>query len=273
MAGSPKTSMSSERDHTTASLAHDLRRLGLRPGDIVLVHASLRSIGPVVGGANAVLAAIRTAVGAEGTVVAPTFTVENSYTSAVFVRATNGLGPRELHAYRSRMPPFDAETTVASPTLGILAETVRQAAGARRSLHPQTSFAAIGPHAPGITENHAPDCHLGERSPLGRLCRLGAKSLLIGTDFSVFSSFHLAEYRVPDPALRTYRCVVAGPGGRGVWWSYRDVDLDDRDFGELGAAYARVAPVRAGRVGAACTLLVPIASAVDFAVRWFVDHR
>src|SRR5262245_18922652 len=50
-------------------LAGDLRRLGVEPGDVVMVHASLRAIGPVAGGADAVLDALEAVVGPEGTLL------------------------------------------------------------------------------------------------------------------------------------------------------------------------------------------------------------
>ncbi|CAI9416900.1 hypothetical protein ANOBCDAF_03839 [Pleomorphomonas sp. T1.2MG-36] len=55
--------------HTEATLAADLRRLGIRPGDLVMVHASLKAIGPVDGGARAIVDALRAAVGPEGTLM------------------------------------------------------------------------------------------------------------------------------------------------------------------------------------------------------------
>jgi len=39
-------------------LVSDLRGLGVVPGDVVMVHASLRAIGPVAGGAGGVIAAL-----------------------------------------------------------------------------------------------------------------------------------------------------------------------------------------------------------------------
>jgi aminoglycoside N3'-acetyltransferase len=45
-----------------SSLADDLKALGIRPGDTVMVHTSLRSPGYVIGGAQAVLDALRLAV-------------------------------------------------------------------------------------------------------------------------------------------------------------------------------------------------------------------
>ena len=60
--------------HVAADLTVDLQRLGLPAGCLVMVHSSLRSIGTVVGGASAVVDALLDAIGAEGTLVVPTFT-------------------------------------------------------------------------------------------------------------------------------------------------------------------------------------------------------
>ncbi len=55
--------------HTRASLVADLRRLGLSPGDIVMVHASVRSVGPVLGGPDEIHLVIEKAVSPGGTVM------------------------------------------------------------------------------------------------------------------------------------------------------------------------------------------------------------
>lgn len=54
---------------TRTSLATDLRAIGLEPGDAVLVHAALRAIGPIVGGADVVVTALRDVVGQAGTIL------------------------------------------------------------------------------------------------------------------------------------------------------------------------------------------------------------
>ncbi len=54
---------------TSAAIAQDLRQLGLRSGDLVMVHASLRRIGPVRGRAEGVIEAILAAIGPGGTML------------------------------------------------------------------------------------------------------------------------------------------------------------------------------------------------------------
>lgn len=253
-------------------LAAELLALGVRPGAALIVHASMRAVRPPAPGAPLVVAGLRGALGPAGTLVVPAFTPENSDTSRDHLARVAGLTDAERARFRVGMPPFDPATTPA-PAMGRLAEAVRRSPGARRSDHPQTSFAALGPDAARLTRGHRADCHLGEDSPLARLYDAGAQALLLGTGFGVFSAFHLAEYRVPDPPVRRYRCVVGCSGGS-RWWEYEDVALDDSDFVALGAEFARAtAPgtVRTGRVGGAACILVPVREAVDFAVERFVN--
>ncbi|MEV6996501.1 AAC(3) family N-acetyltransferase [Streptomyces sp. NPDC093982] len=255
-------------------IAEDLAVLGVEHGATLLVHASLRR---VEAGPGAVLAALRTVLGPEGTLVVPTFTAGNSDTSPAYRDRTRNMTTDQIRALRSRMPPFDPDGTP-SEGMGRLAEAVRCAEGRVRSAHPQTSFAAVGARAGELLAVHDENCHLGERSPLGRLYAAGAQVLLLGVGFEVCSAFHLGEYRVPEPPRRTYRCVVRRDGGH-RWIEYEDVDLDDSDFGALGADFekadaARPDPVvRGGSVGATHARLFPLGAAVDFATVWLAGKR
>ncbi|MEU0702753.1 MULTISPECIES: AAC(3) family N-acetyltransferase [Streptomyces] len=266
----PPDTLPLDGERLTAALS----ALGVRPGDILLVHASLRTVGPVSGGPTTVVAALRRAVGRDGTLVVPSFTPENSDTSPQYLARVRGLDAAARETVRSSMEPFDPALTPA-PSVGALAETVRRTADAERSAHPQTSFAALGPGAVKLLAGHRPDCHLGEDSPLARLYEADARVLLLGTGYAACTAFHLAEYRTPAPPRRTYRCVVA-PGGVRRWWEYEDVALDDSDFGALGAAFEEAAApgdVRQALVGSAPCRLLRLRAAVDFATGWLTAHR
>ena len=52
-------------------LVKDLRNLGIKEGDVVITHSSLKSMGNVEGGADTVIDALIEAVGSEGTVLFP----------------------------------------------------------------------------------------------------------------------------------------------------------------------------------------------------------
>ncbi|MER7107194.1 aminoglycoside N(3)-acetyltransferase [Streptomyces sp. NPDC000229] len=260
---------------TERQLTAHLTELGVEPGGFLLVHASLRAVGPVAGGAEAVLRAVRGVLGPDGTVVVPAFTARNSDTSPAYRERVRGLGEAGRAAVRAAMPPYDADTMPCDEGLGVLAEAVRTSPGAMRSAHPQTSFAALGPHAEKVVSGHRTDCHLGEDSPLARLYDLRARILLLGAGFGSCTAFHLGEYRVARPPRRTYRCVVRDDGGLRRWWEYEDVALDDGDFAALGADLERYGggAVRTGEVGSARCRLVGVAEAVDFARLWLARNR
>ncbi|HJX87879.1 MAG TPA: AAC(3) family N-acetyltransferase, partial [Gemmatimonadales bacterium] len=98
-------------------LAAQLSDLGVERGGVLLVHASMRSLGPVDGGARAMADALRDALGPEGTLVVPAFTPENSDTSPAYRDRVRGLSEEAAAAVRAGMPPFDPATTPA-PSMG-----------------------------------------------------------------------------------------------------------------------------------------------------------
>ncbi|MET9905749.1 AAC(3) family N-acetyltransferase [Streptomyces sp. NPDC006476] len=247
------------RDTVTA----ELRALGVEPGEILLVHSSLSSLGWVCGGAVAVVQALLDAVGPDGTIVVPTQTGDLS-DPALWERPPV---PEEWwDRIRATMPAYDPRLTP-SRGVGVIPETLRTWPGALRSAHPQTSFAALGPRAAEILDGHAPDCRLGERSPLARLERLHARVLLLGAGYDTCTCFHLAEYRIPSPLVR-----VGRPGADG-WETVTEVSITSDRFDELGYDFERDRPVVRGTVGAADVRLFPVADAVGYAERWLTLHR
>ncbi|MCW3055855.1 MAG: Aminoglycoside N3-acetyltransferase [Chthonomonadales bacterium] len=176
---------------TQQQLEDDLTDIGLPSGSTVLVHASLDAIGPIEGGAETLVAALRAVLGAEGTLLVPTFTLESETPLADDISLSpdqaNGKGGdyplnlQQILRSSSDSHPFD------------FAETVRQHPDAFRSEHPALSFAAIGHDAEALT-SHVPFHYpLGSEGPLARLHQRNGWILLIGVGHTVNVSLHLAE--------------------------------------------------------------------------------
>lgn len=166
----------STRPVTVASLRADLLSLGVAPGDTLLVHASLSSLGWVSGGAVAVIDALLQAVEPQGTIVMP------AQSAGLTEPASWGAPPVPAswhQTIRETMPAYDPGTT---PTrdMGRVAELFRNWPGALRSDHPSASFAALGPLSGQIIGHHDLADPLGEGSPLGALYSHDAKVLPIG---------------------------------------------------------------------------------------------
>jgi aminoglycoside 3-N-acetyltransferase len=252
------------RGRDSADLAADLRALGVRSGQHLLVHCSLQNIGHLGNGPQTVLDALRDAAG-PATIVVPAYTARNSISSASFIDATEGLSRRDLDRFVAGMPGFDSNTTE-SQDVGALAEFIRTRPGAARSGHPQTSFAALGPRSDECTREHALNGRFGESSPLGWLHAHDGAVLLLGVGYEAFSAFHLAEYLLSEhPRRRPYYCFVMEHGerrARELW----DVDLDDSDFAAVGRRMDAEPFVARARVGEADSRLVPVRPAVKFAL-------
>ncbi len=55
--------------YSVEQLANDFRRLGIRAGDTVMLHASVRAVGEVAGGPGAIHLAVKSTLTPEGTLM------------------------------------------------------------------------------------------------------------------------------------------------------------------------------------------------------------
>lgn len=253
---------------TVASLTRDLLSLGVLAGMDVLVHTSLSSIGWIAGGPHAVLLALTGVVTDKGSIMMPT---QTGHLSDPEEWRAPPVPETWWQVIRDETPAFDPERT---PTrgMGIINETFRSWPDVRRSDHPHASFAAWGRNRDFLIQGHALEMQLGETSPLARLYDLDGQILFLGTGHANNTSFHLGEYRLPDPPMTTAHAPIVRNGVR-EWTSYQDVKIDDSDFPEIGKAFEKENGICFGKVGNADCRLFSVRAAVDFAQAWIAGNR
>ena len=182
---------------TRKDICQALKRLGISAGDICLFHASFKSLGPVEGGAAAVIGAFEDAIGPEGTLAAPTLCSSDFFNS-----------------YTSWHPDKPSE-------VGFLPEYFRKLPGVLRSDQATHSVAAKGKYARELTCEHGAYghhlCPFGETafadsSPWVKMYQNGAKVVFLGVTMRCNTFKHMIESRyteellslVADPRKRKY---------------------------------------------------------------------
>jgi len=223
--------------HTQKSLTDDLIRLGVCAGDILFVHSSYKSLGPVDGGAAAVIASIEDVLAPGGLLLMPSF---------------------NLVEKDKRAENWNIAGTPS--TVGYLTEFFRHMPGTVRSDHYSHSVAARGFGAGGFVSGHlaadGPDSPwdiapwgrtFGSRSPFLKAYTRGGKLLMLGVDYHSSTFVHLVET---------------------LWWNERRIKNPAQEFvflhrDKLGEYWDQVGcPVR-GPIGDAESRLFRIRDFVD----------
>lgn len=248
-----------DRPRTRDSLIDDLAALGVEPGQLLMLHVSMRSLGFVVVGAVTLLDALIDRLGPTGTLMMPAHSTDLSDPATW----TNPPIPVAwVDTVRETMPAYDPART---PTWGIgtVPELFRTWPGTLRSDHPAVSLAARGPLAAQLVGTHPLDDPHGEMSPLARAYDLGVKILLLGVGWSSATLLHLAERRASPKAEPVLSGAPILRDGQRVWTQYRDYESDPDRFAAVGDALSAAGQVTAGTIGSARALLVDGRAAVD----------
>lgn len=223
-----------------------LNDLGLPEGALVIVHASLSSLGRVEGGAGAVAEALLEAVGPEGTVVVPTFAHPPGTT-------------------------FDPDETPSM--LGAVVEAIRKRPDACRSDSPLASIAAVGPEAAELCTGHdtTQTAH-AEGTPYLRIAEKGGYVLLLGVDQDRNTMLHTAEELVRASYLTTWTAQMRKDGML-TEVAYDFFPGPHRDFIGLDRRLREQGVVKVGRIGPSVVRLMRGKELVDAVVAMLREDR
>lgn len=168
-----------------SKIISSLKALGIRPGGVLMVHSSMRSLGPMFRAvypqdrAEIVILALLESLGPGGTLLLPALSHET-------------VGPHN--------PTFHVSNTPSC--IGALPEFFRMRPGTIRSVHPTHSVCGFGARTQELLSGHDLDSTpCGPNSPFTRLPQVGGQVLFLGCGMAPNTSMHAIEEQVEPPYL------------------------------------------------------------------------
>ncbi len=184
------TLLNSNNSVTQLQIIEQLRTIGIKDGDVVMLHSSLSKIGYVEGGADTVIKAFLEVLGDNGTLAMPSFPA----------RGFN-------YDFLLSNPVFDVRNTPSK--MGIITEVFRKMKGVKRSNHPTDSVCSFGKYAEYLIKDHFNQITpYNSYSPFYKLSELKAKIILIGVDLNSLTNFHTLEDAILDFIYPIYHQTI-----------------------------------------------------------------
>jgi len=254
--------------YSREELAVGFRGLGVAPGDVVMLHASVRSVGPIAGGPDDIHLALKDALGSDGTLV--------MYASCPRYVDEIGRGNLTVDEEREvfeKLPAFDPLTARSQRENGTLVEFLRTYPDSIVNNH-VARFVVWGRHAVHLTSGQPWNFAFGGGSLLDRFVALNGKILLLGCDHDTVTFLHYAEHIVDIPGKRVARFKVpVDENGTRVWRDMEEFDSADagahpnwppRFFARVVDSYLRQSGNTGARVGDAESVLFDSRGLLDF---------
>lgn len=257
-------------------IVKDLLNLGVRRGGLLMVHANLGRLGPVVGKSQSVIEALLDALSPDGTLLAYTGWDDNPFHLAE-------QSQEWQTACRAELPAFDVLRSRARRQCGPLAERLRTWPGAIRSNHPEASFVALGANAEALTADQDRNDPYGVRSPLGHLVKGDGQVLLLGAPLDQITLVHHAESIAKVRQKRRVQYEMPVKVGENVRWErFDDIDtsagafpyeavIEEDILTFLSKMLKASGLVNRGTVGRASSYLFSAPRFADYAARWMED--
>ena len=256
--------------YSRQQLAADIRALGVVPGDVVMVHASVRAVGDIAGGPDEIHLALKDALTPDGTLMM--YAGCPRYYDEV---GRGNLSREEEAEVLEKLPAFDPATARADRSNGTLVEFLRSYPGSRVNHH-VARFVVWGKHAEFLISRQPWDYAFGHDSALERFVELNGKILLLGADHDTVTFLHYAEHIVDIPGKRVARFKVpVRENGVRVWRDMAEFNMagdgvhansPDRFFAELTDGYLTQTSSHGGAVGDAECYLISARGLLDFAL-------
>ena len=206
---------------SSKTLIQNFLELGVKPGGVLLVHTSFSKIKLIEGGPLGLISALRSALGAEGTLVMPSMSYDDDH-------------------------PFD-KTKSPCPEMGIVADTFWRLPGVLRSDN-NHAFAAVGRLAEKIIAPHPIDVPHGLASPVGRVYELDGQVLLLGVDHGSNTTIHLCE-NLAGVRYRRDKYITVLKDGQPTRFDYREIDHCCQNFALVDGWLDEKQNQRHGRIG------------------------
>ena len=243
---------------TKEDLARQIRALNIDAAGTLLIHSSLKSLGPVEGGADAVLDAFGEHM-REGLLVLPT------------------------HTWRQMSPAYTVFDVVNEPScVGLLTNRFRTRPGVIRSWHPTHSVAALGRDAAAYTageENTRTPCP--RDGCWGKLYDRRAVILFLGCSLKSNTFLHGVEEwcgvtnrLAKEPQTFT---VITPAGKRLTVPQYRhhtepELDVSDH-YDKMEPVFLREGAIRYASLGDAPCILGDAKAMADITTRYLEDNE
>lgn len=255
--------------YSRQQLAEGFRAVGVRAGDTVMVHASVRAVGPVAGGPDQIHLALKEVLTGSGTLMMYASCPEHF----------DEIGRGNLRADQERellekLPAFDPLTARCARDNGALVELLRTYPRSRVNAH-VARFVVWGHHAAHLTAPQPWHYAFGRGSVLERFVELDGRILLLGCDHDTVTFLHYAEHIVdiPDKCVSRFKVPAVDDGVR-VWRDMEEFDTSggahanfpDRFFARLTDTYIASTGNRGGRVGEAETYLMDARGLLAFSL-------
>jgi aminoglycoside 3-N-acetyltransferase len=170
--------------YSTEELANDFCKLGVRAGDTVMLHASVRAVGEVAGGPDQIHLALKSVLTSEGTLM--------MYASCprYYDEVERGnLTIEQEREIREELPVFDPLTARSARDNGTLVEFLRTYPDSRVNRH-VARFVFWGKQTEHLMSSQPWNYALGTDSPLERFLRLDGKIVLLGSDHDAVTFLH-----------------------------------------------------------------------------------